>query len=241
MRYLFPGITLLIVLLSGVSCNRTYDPIEPHTAFIYPMDEGKYRIYQVIDTIFATANPNPIWGGEVLTSLKKEVANGTETDLMGRELSKLYIYASTDTTDSTGSLVYNFNYSELWTQYKGETFGERIEGNTRYQVLRFPVYKGLSWDGNLYNADEPQTYRYLSTDTSVTILGQTYENCVVVLQTPFRRSGSQSGSIYIEEYAYEVYAPYIGKIKKYSKNYEEQSGTPVQESRIYQEILIEHN
>ncbi|MCB9232007.1 MAG: hypothetical protein H6581_10110 [Bacteroidia bacterium] len=233
-------LTGLILLGMALGCNRTFDPLSPESQLIFPNESGKYRIYQVIDTLYETSSPKS-WGGEDQTYLKKEISQGTETDLLGREVARLEVLTSPDTLDNVGNYIYNFTFEQLWTQYQGNQFGERTEGNVRYLALKFPVYPGLTWDGNLFNAEDSQTYTYLNTDTTVTILGKTYPHCVMVLQQPFHEPVPRGGPLYIEKFAYEIYAPHVGKIKKYTKNIEIQNYTIQKESRVYQELLIEHN
>jgi hypothetical protein len=223
----------LAVALS--SCNRELDPVAPYLNEIYPIQDGKARIYHVVDTVYATTNSQLF---EVRTYFKKEEASGTEEDLLGREVSKLYISQSPDTLPAD---VYRWTFSELWTQYAGEGYAERIEGNVRYLVLRLPPYEFSVWNGNLYNNGDVETYQYMNLDTTVTVQGNTYEHCVYVLQIPYRRPvANQGGTYFVEEHAYEIYAPKIGKIVRYTKLYEEQNGVIQSYSRVYREELVTH-
>lgn len=237
-----PWKLLSFVLLLGVAwtgCNRTYDPTPEHLDNIYPVQEGKHRIYHVVDTVFETANSSLL---EANTYFKKEVTEGTETDLLGREVSKLWLYESPDTLGTMQQPQFDWTFTELWTQYLGEEFAERIEGNTRYLTMRVPPYPNSTWDGNLYNNLTAQTYQYINIDTTVEVNGTRYENCVFVLQQEYYKPVQDSSfAIFIIEHAYEIYAPGIGKIVRYFKDFEMQSGTIEPASRIYQETLVAHN
>lgn len=218
------------------SCKRELDPIAPYLKEVYPIADGKYRIYHVVDTVYATSSSQLF---EAKTYYKLEKTDGVEQDLLGRNVSKLHVSLSPDTLEPW---VFKWTFSELWTQYLGDTYAERIEGNTRYLVLRVPPYEGSTWNGNLYNNLDVQTYSYMNVDTTVTVQGHTYEHCVFVLQVPYRRPVPNPGGTYfLEEYAYEIYAPKIGKIVRYSKFYEEQNGVAESESRVYYEELFTHN
>jgi hypothetical protein len=222
--------------LLATGCNRDLDPVAPCLNEIYPVQDGKFRIYHVTDTVYATTSSQLF---EDKTYFKKEETLGNEDDLLGRVVSKLYLYKSPDTLPPD---VYRWTFSELWTQYSGGGFAERIEGNVRYLVLRIPPYEFSTWNGNLYNNQEVQTYQYLNLDTTVTIQGHTYTNCVYVLQVPYRRPvANRGGTYFLEEHAYEIYAPKIGKIVRYAKFYEEQNGVAEPESRVYHEELVTHN
>lgn len=229
-----------LLLLTGLAaCNRTYDPTPEHLEMIYPIQDGKQRIYHVVDTVFETSNSSLL---ESRTYYKREVTEGTEEDLLGREVSKLWLYESPDTLGTPDVPQFDWTFTELWTQYLGDEYAERTEGNTRYLPLRIPPYPKSTWNGNLYNNQTPQTYQYVNIDTTVTLNGATYENCVFVLQQEYYRPVQDSSSaIFIIEHAYEIYAPGIGKIVRYFKDFEMQSGVIDPESRIYMEVLVSHN
>ncbi len=231
---------LLVGLAFLASCNRTYDPTPEYVDRIFPLDDGKYRIYHVVDTVFETAISGEF---EEQVYYKRELVDGTELDLLDREASKLWIHRSPDTLGTPDNPEYNWTYHDLWTVYKGDEYSERIEGNTRYLVLRNPAYPNATWDGNLFNNEAQQTYRYTNIDTTVTVQGTTYENCVFVLQQEFYQPIADStGAIFISDYSYEIYAPDVGMIVRYFKTYLRQNNVVVAEdSRIFREELVEHN
>jgi hypothetical protein len=226
-----------MLLLISFSCERTYDPVPEHLNGIFPLTNGKSRVYKVIDTSYASVN-----GVESQSFFRKETHDGTETDLLGREVTKMYLYDSPDSTDSLGNRVYQWTFTQLWTQYLDDAFAERIEGNIRYLVLKIPPVTGSSWNGNLYNSGDVETYRVLNDDTTITIQGTTYANCVFVQQVPYRKTGIDPSSIFfLVEYAYEIYAPGIGKIARYRKYFEAQSNVINSASHVYYEELVSHN
>ncbi|MEM0996506.1 MAG: hypothetical protein AAGN35_05485 [Bacteroidota bacterium] len=228
---------LFTLVILAVSCNRELDPTPDYLDRIFPLDEGGYRIYHVIDTSYESQNFL-----DARTYFKREEVGGIETDLLDRETRQLWISTSTDTLGTTDAPIYDWGFSELWTTIQDGEYAERIEGNTRYLVLRIPPYVGSTWNGNLFNSGEVQTYNYLSIDTAVTLFGTTYENCVYVEQVPFRQPVPERGGFFLIEHAYEIYAPGIGKIERYSKYYLEQDPfVPVAESRVFHERLVETN
>ncbi len=222
------------------SCNRTYDPTPEYATRLFPLEDGKYRIYHVVDTVFETAVSSEY---EVQTFYKREMVDGTETDLLDREVSKLWIYKSPDTLGTPDNPVYNWDFYALWTMYNGEQYAERTEGNTRYLVLKNPVYPDASWNGNLFNDQGQKTYRYTNIDTTVTVQGVTYDNCVFVLQQEFYQPFADSAqAIFISDYQYEIYAPDIGMILRYYKTYRRESNSVIADkSRIFREEVVEHN
>lgn len=231
---------LVVLLLVGLwSCNKEYDPTPDYLEAVYPIESGKFRVYHVVDTIFETANSDLLEGQ---TYYKRELTGDTEEDLLGRDVHTMRIDVSPDTLGTPDNPSYNWSYRELWTQYADEDFYERIEGNTRFLVMRNPPYPNSTWDGNLFNNQNPQIYEFKNIDTTVTVQGNTYTNCVFVEQQEFYRPvADTNGPIFIIEHAYEIYAPGIGMIKKYYKSLEAQNGVFTPESRILLEELVAHN
>jgi hypothetical protein len=235
----------LLLATSMLSCRKEFDPVPATAKTIFPLTEGKYRIYHVIDTSYASTTLE-----DAQSYYRRELNDGIETDLLDREVMKLTLHKSTDTLGTSQNPVFAWSFYQVWSQYLGENYAERIEGNTRKLVLRWPPYPGSTWNGNLYNDQDDQTYRYVNIDTTVTVQGVTYEHCVYVLQVPFRMPVVKTPSnpappFFLIEHAYEIYAPNIGKIVGYYKYYEEQViNSQVQidaDSRIYREELISHN
>jgi hypothetical protein len=197
------------------------------------MEPGKYRISLVVDTTFNAAGP--------VTDIfyKKEELEGIEVDLEGRTVRKLQTYRS----ELAAGTSFEFVPYRLYTQYidsagPGSRYAERIEENKRFIVLKFPVSPGIRWNGNLYNLLRAQEYTYSNVDSTVTVQGITYENCVVVIQ-----KDNQNGLIR-KEFAYEIYAPNIGRIKKYDQTlvFDGANGEfNPSESYVYIEEVLEHN
>lgn len=216
---------LFIILLLSVGCNRKIENEFPDLN-LYPIIQGKYRIYQVIDTTYTTQGSVPKF------YYKKEQTDSNEMDLKNRVISRLNIFR--------GNSLDSLTFSELWTQYKDASWAERIEGNTKILVLKFPVKKNHTWNGNEFNNMGKENFTYLNIDTTVVINGVTYPNCVFV-QHRFNNN-----SLLTEINTYEIYAKGIGKIKRYDsfKKYNlNANGTRslTTDSYFYEETLLEHN
>lgn len=229
-------VLIAITFLTLIACNRVKETILPHTSLIFPQDSGLTRVYYVIDTSYNTAGIDaPI----VEEYAKKEVQGGTESDLTGRDVRFLDIYSAPWPID-TG---FAFTYSHRATQFldpvdNSDYFGERKEDNVLVQVLKFPVSAGVSWNGNAFNNIGTKVFSYLAVDSTVTVQGKSYENCVVVINQ------ERTNSFIEEAFAYEIYAPEIGLIKKYEKRI--LNDGPNREfnpdkSGVYIEELLDHN
>jgi len=218
----FLGICLIFF---NIACNRKIEYEFPDLN-LYPIIQGKYRIYQVKDTTYTTQ------GSVYKFYYKKEETDSNELDLKNRTISRLNIFIS----DSLN----NWTFSELWTQYKDANWAERIEGNTKILVLKFPVKLNESWNGNEFNNKGKENFVYANIDTTVTINGVTYPNCVFIQQR------LSNASLLSEINTYEIYAKGIGKIKRYD-NYKKYNLNPngtrslTTESYFYEETLLLHN
>jgi hypothetical protein len=224
-------ILCICILILQVGCERTLPPRPaPPEQDIYPIIEGKYRIYLVNDTIYRVGGS----GVDTIarTYYKMEKTAGSIVDQRGRTVSKLEILTGINSTDLA--------FSELWTQYKDLSVAERVEGNVIYLPLRFPVEKNKTWNGNELNdlSDRPH-YRYTNIDTTVQTPAGTFEKCVRVLQR------FNSGSITENYNSYEIYAPGVGKIVRFDRFVKYETGTGRSgvstDSYTYDEILISHN
>ncbi len=215
------------------ACVRDSNPILPHTYLIFPTDAGKYRITYVIDSTFNTS------GAVVDQYFRKTQIGANEVDLTGRTVQRLELFRS----DSAFGTDYRFEIDRVWTMHKDETddrdyYAEQTEDNRRYLKLRFPVYKNISWNGNLYNDLGTQVYRYLNVDSTVIVRGKIYQDCVVVLQR------LDTTSAIFDRFAYEIYSPNIGLVKKYDRVMVfdgPQGQFNPSRSRIYVEEIEEHN
>ncbi|WNJ19573.1 hypothetical protein [Pontibacter sp. G13] len=227
---IYLSVVCTLLLLSG--CQEDADPILPHTEFILPDAEGLTKITQIIDTTYNTAGPL------VEKYFKQEIQRGTEKDLTGRDIRLIDVYRSEDIYGTD----FQWELNRVWSQYIEERsdsyyFAERTEENKRIQILKFPVYPGIQWDGNRYNSDQSQIYTYTHLDTMVTVQGHIYDHCVVVLREETRTSIS-------DILDYEIYAPNVGLIKKYNRtkifngsNFEFNPDL----SRVYVEEIVVHD
>lgn len=228
---------LILILLSGLlfstACNRVKDLILPHTELIFPLEQGRFRITEVIDTTFDTR------GAVVDHFYKRERNANTSTDLLDRALTRI----EAERSEIEFGDAYRFEPYRVWAQYidpnaEGTHFAERIQENQRILVLKFPVFPGVSWNGNLFNNQGTEVFRYQEVDTTVVVKGVSYENCVMVVQ-----KADTNGFINFK-FAYEIYAPSIGLIKKFDKtlvNDGPNGEFNPDRSRIYIEEIIEHN
>lgn len=223
---------VLVVLVSGLlACDNTIDLIQPHTWDIFPVEEGASRVTLRIDSTYNTS------GGVEDKYYKRETYSNLEEDLTGRQIRRILV----DRSDISLGQAYQWERDRVWGVFvpdsvNGDYYIERIEENKKIRILKFPVLEGVKWNGNLLNQDDPEPYEYVVTDTSVTVMAGTFDQCVMVVNKDER------GSFIQKTYAYEIYAPGIGLIKKFDQTkFFDKPGNAFNEAASYviQEELVE--
>ncbi len=219
-------IFLGVFVFFNAKCDREIPLVQATDNNTFPLDKGLYRIYEVKDTTFTTSDT---LGKKYYI---KEIQGNFEKDLLGRNVQRLERWKS-DTT-------INFSFDELWTQYKDKETAERTEGNTRFVIMEFPMEEGKRWNGNRYNALGEQFYEYISIDTTVVVRGRIFEHCVFILKARIDDSFLEN------TLSYEIYAPNLGRIKRYEKHLKwiyDANGTKRldTDSFIFIEELLTHN
>lgn len=230
--------SLLLVSLGMVliQCNRVKETVVPHTLEIFPMEEGAYRISYVRDTTFTTAGRNR---GVADVYFKREKLGNLEDDLLGRPIRVVEVARS----DSALYPNYNFVVNRIYSHYlpanpEGSYYAERIEENRRVLVIKYPVFPDVVWNGNQFNNLGPEQFRIHKIDTTVEVRGRTYPNCVMVIQQ------EETENFISDEFAYEIYAPQVGLIKKYNRTlvFDGANGEfNPDRSRVYIEEIEAHN
>lgn len=197
-------VLLIAATLGMAGCSDTYltDLPRPISEY-FPLTEGKQRTYLVIDTTFMLVTETTS-DSSSRTYYLQETAGGTETDLLGRTLRQI-------DRDTSIAVAGPFAFQDRWRAYVDDAFAEEIEGNRRVIVLASPIEKGYNWNGNAYNNLGEERFTYLNTDTTVTVNGQTFMNCVFIEQR------LEKGSLTQDIYTYEIYAPGIGKIVRFDR------------------------
>lgn len=110
-----------------------------------------------------------------------------------------------------------YEISDVWYSNLSSKTAEVVEENIRFVKLVFPINKNKVWDGNAYNTDISWDYQYDSLHTSKSFNGLTFDSTITVEQinniNPFQN-----------QVASEVYANYIGLVRKSYINIENGDG-----------------
>lgn len=188
------------------------EPISPEYPYAYyPLDTGKFWIYQVDSIIYNETFANDTASWQVM-----EKITDTFYDLEDR---LNYIIERSRRPDSNAA----WEIINVWQIGNIDGRVEKVENNLRFIKLVTPLLKGQSWDGNAYLGGlddlpfdyecnrlsyyEGWNYSYASVDAPFTMNGITFPETVTVIQE------GDSNLIWFD-YAKEIYARDIGLIKK---------------------------
>jgi len=96
---------------------------------------------------------------------------------------------------------------DVWYSNITQTTAEKVEENVRFTKMIFPVSENKTWDGNANNTIGKWSYQYDSLHLPRTYNSLDFDSTVLVSQidnvNPFQR-----------QQAYEVYAKYVGLVRK---------------------------
>lgn len=168
---------------------------------VYPMEEGRYVVYDVVD-IFHDVALNPAHDTDFYQI--KEVIGAEEEDGEGEMYRKLYrYYRAADTAD--------WALQDVWTVKKTPQTLETLEENKRRISLAFSISYDRVWNYNAMNEDEALTARYDHIYEPLSVGGISYDSTV--------RVELEEVLTFIEyKRQYDVYATGTGRILKVRKD-----------------------
>lgn len=213
------GISIIIFS----SCNNIENPADVSPYPYYPLDSGKYVIYQVDSINYHTAAPSDTEHWEV-----KETTGEPYYDNAGRLNYKIIRSVRRDSTE-------DFTVKDVWSALATDGRIERVEENLRFVKLVSPVLDGTNWEGNLYLGGlsaipvdedcnnlqflENWQYSYKDVGLSKQVGTMHFDNTLTVVQ---------NGNINAIEYNYatEIYAKDVGLVSRAFYHYTTQSPCP---------------
>jgi hypothetical protein len=197
------GRTLIIfsILISVVGCKKDNDNTIIYGYEYFPIDEGKYVIYDVVD-IFHDIVLSPAHDTSVYQI--KEVIGEEEIDGEGESNQKLYRYIRPN--DSTA-----WTLKDVWLMKKSQTAAELVEENKRRIKMGFSISYDQYWDCNALNDDDEQQCYYSNIYEPFSTGALDFDSTVFVQRDDFT-----SFIQYLR--SYEVYAPRVGKVLSVQKD-----------------------
>ncbi len=147
-------LVVLVFLFSSCEEENTTPPPEVGYSY-FPLVTGSERIYQV-DSL-AYDNNAGITDIDTFRYYYREQVGEVYSASNGE--SWFMIYRSfADTLDG------NWLVSNTWRALQNELYAQQNEDNRVFVKMVFPVKENKSWNGNMFNALDAITYRYISTE-----------------------------------------------------------------------------
>ncbi|MEZ4961408.1 MAG: hypothetical protein R2830_16385 [Saprospiraceae bacterium] len=142
MKTAFVGLACASLFLAFSSCKTTPDnfSVEQVGEEYYPLEVGKYWIYEVDSTIYDPTGDTMI---SFSKTLMKEEITDTIMDYLGNVIYRFERYErKADTLP--------WNVSKVFTASIDGNLAIRTEDNLRFIKMTFPLRVNNRWDGNLY-------------------------------------------------------------------------------------------
>lgn len=210
----------VFVLLFGLStamwlhsCDEPLpEPIDARQPFqYYPLDTGKYIVYQVDSIIYNETFANDTTQWQVM-----ELIADTMYDLNGRLNYVIERYRRPDVAS-------DWQLTHIWQVLMTDGKVEKIENNLRFVKLVTPLLENVQWDGNVYLGGledipvdyecnrlsfyEGWLYTYRDLEAPFSVNGLDFPHTVTVTQE------GDSNLIWFD-YAKEIYAENVGLVWK---------------------------
>ncbi|MPR35168.1 hypothetical protein [Salmonirosea aquatica] len=160
----------------------------------FPLEAGRFTEYEVNEIRYTVTSPTP----KSTTYYLKEVCGQPYSGLTGVEQFPIERYKK-------GTLEANWVLDSVWTAYRLPDRAVRIENNTAFVKLAFPLVEEGTWNGNLLNTQPEEAYKV---HFEVPFPAQSdFPGSLTVVQ----RQDSSIVSLYKR---HEVYAPGVGLVYK---------------------------
>ncbi|MFM9027557.1 MAG: hypothetical protein ACKOQ6_06130 [Bacteroidota bacterium] len=171
----------------------------------FPLVTGNWIRYQV-DSIVHIDNELDACEDSV-NRFHFEILETVDYPFVDGEQDTAYRIARFRRTDS----LQNWSFCSMWTSKLKQSGAERVEDNLRFVKLSFPFDRRATWNGNAYNNQDPETYKYEEIGFSRSINSIVFPATVKVLQNDFVTSIGATVK-------WEIYARGIGMVEKYVKD-----------------------
>jgi len=245
----FTQLLVLAILFTCWSCSEnreTEDFTLDYNYGYFPLEVGKFWIYQVDSVIFDTT----AMGITVDTSIT--FLRETITDSFPDGAGKTVFRVERSVRSSTSG---TWQVQSVWAASRTDRQAERIEDNLRFIKMVFPLQRGANWDGNQFI--DPTTeiivagetleifknwnYQVKAIDESVSLNGVNFENVATIEQA------NSENLIELRE-SKEQYAEGIGLVYKELRildtqeiNEDKAWRDKAQKGFILKQTIIEHN
>jgi hypothetical protein len=203
-------LTLLVLcFLLVVSCKKSDNQASNMYYSYFPVEVNSWVEYEGRRIIHVEA-----LGSDTNYFYLKEVVAEEFIDNSGRTTFRIERFEK-------DSFHHSYEIKDVWYSNIATTTAEKVEENVRFTKLIFPVSNSKSWDGNANNSIGKWTYEYDSIHMSRSYNNLDFDSTVRVNQidniNPFQR-----------QVAFEVYANYVGLVRKSYINIDNGDGSELE-------------
>jgi hypothetical protein len=193
------SIFVALVAICLYSCKK--DPGVPFDMGYnyFPDQVGKYVVYNV-DSIYYNSFYSPSRKDTFKFQIKEKIES-IFTDNEGRPAMRLERYVKYYDKNVPYSEM-EWQLRDVWMQNRTVKNAEKIEENVRYLKLIFPLNKDVTWNGNAYNTEPEERYKYNFIDLPRTIGNIHFDSVLQVDQ--HNETNLIISKIYEEKYARNV-------------------------------------
>lgn len=133
------GLLVVVLLLAFGACERITETLPPAGQAYYPIEEGRYKVYQVDSIVYDEYNCAIV---QSQFQIKEEtgVAIQDGEGATAHRVKRYYRETAADPWVLVG----------IWTEKLEQQQIQRVENNQRMIKVVFPVETGKTWDGIVY-------------------------------------------------------------------------------------------
>jgi hypothetical protein len=199
---------ILIILLAfgALACSKNEVENTSPTDY-YPLKKGLSLEYEVLEENYG------VLSGKVE---KKYFLKETVGDSVGK-ISETPIYKIERYKRQNNNE--NWKIDSVWTAYRLPDRAVKIENNTPFLKISFPVSDKKSWNGNAYNTLSAENYSLSVLKNAYSLANQSFDKGIEIIQ-------KQDSSAVILLKKKEIYLPNIGLVYKENTNFSYCQSTP---------------
>lgn len=184
---------LIVLLVAGCTTPDVVDQeVAGYTYF--PLEAGRYIEYEINEVQYTVTSSTP----KTITYFLKEVCGQPYAGLTGVQQFPIERYKK-------GTLAANWTLDSVWTAYRLPDRAVRVENNTAFVKITFPLAEESTWNGNLLNTYPAEAYKAHFEVPSPT--QNEFPGSLTVVQR-------QDSSLVSRFKRHEVYAPGVGLVYK---------------------------
>lgn len=189
------GVWFSLIVLFLLGCQTPDDGVGQGAGYAYfPLQAGRYSEYEVNELRYVVTSPTP----KATTYYLKEVCGQPYAGTTGIAQFPIERY-------KRGTPQAHWVLDSVWTAYLLPDRAVKVENNTAFVKLAFPLAERSTWNGNLLNSNSAEEYEVRF---GVPFPGQPdFPRSLTVVQ----RQDSSLVSLYKRR---EVYAPGVGLVYK---------------------------